>query len=766
MRCANCIDYNTGCTQTEPSRKRGPKSQVDALQQRVQKMETILRQIGAEGPTESVSSPESASSPRPSTKSQDGEAGTAPSTIMLSPPLRDPSLSDSEGEQDAEDLDHIDLNNKMKHLTLGIHNDRFFGQSSSFVFLNKALDIKGSITHRREDGVFASEEVWKAQPWELSSLEEMPPQHSFPDSDLLRDLTNLYFDHINLYFPLLHRPTFEANVIEGLHLRNHLFGEVVLLLAAAASRFSNDPRVLMDDSTDWLASGWKWFSQVQLLPKALVRTSSLYEIQKFCLASYYLHGSSTPQIVWTLVGVGLRFAQERGVHRRKRPGHRWTVEDELWKRAFWVLLSIDRLCCSILGRPCSIHDEDFDVELPAACDDEYWENPDSTLAFKQPEGMPSKVTFFNVSMRLSDILAFTLRTIYAVGKFKAFLAKSNTRWQEDVVQKIDSALNKWHDMVPEFLRWPSNKPGTAFYRQSAGLYVTYYYIQIQAHRPFIPSISGHPVLSQPSLLICANAARSCSHIFASLHKNTTVTVHPFFGPMAFTSGIFLLLYIWEAEKSGFSVDVKRELQNVKSCLSYLRDLQKRFCIASRFAELLQHLIIQEESLDGKPSEPVAKVTTERTQPMPQNMASGAPLPNNSDMGPQSTGSYPPHAQQSYDDIFSSLNSNPAAYDFAQMASDPMDLLRAFTGESVAGEEYNANWASPELNDLSMFQDFGTENMFYQNMLASLNDPASFGQNTANMGPAQPNSYPQHQQYPAAWMVQQPQPYMGLGGMPA
>ncbi len=56
----------------------------------------------------------------------------------------------------------------------------------------------------------------------------------------------------------------------------------------------------------------------------------------------------------------------------------------------------------------------IDVDLPIACDDEYWINPDPKLAFKQPEGQPSTVTFFNCILRLTQIQAFALRTVVRV----------------------------------------------------------------------------------------------------------------------------------------------------------------------------------------------------------------------------------------------------------------------------------------------------------------------------------------------------------------
>jgi hypothetical protein len=48
-------------------------------------------------------------------------------------------------------------------------------------------------------------------------------------------------------------------------------------------------------------------------------------------------GTSAPQACWTIVGIGIRLAQDVGAHRRKAYGHKPTVEEELWKRAFWYV---------------------------------------------------------------------------------------------------------------------------------------------------------------------------------------------------------------------------------------------------------------------------------------------------------------------------------------------------------------------------------------------------------------------------------------------
>lgn len=79
--------------------------------------------------------------------------------------------------------------------------------------------------------------------------------------------------------------------------------------------------------------------------------------------------------------------------------------------------------------------------------------------------------------------------------------------------ELDSALNKWIDAVPDHLRWdPHKEANTPFFTQSCVLYASYYQLQILIHRPFIPLPRRPSVLSFPSLAICTNAARSCSHV--------------------------------------------------------------------------------------------------------------------------------------------------------------------------------------------------------------------------------------------------------------
>ena len=57
----------------------------------------------------------------------------------------------------------------------------------------------------------------------------------------------------------------------------------------------------------------------------------------------------------------------------------------------------------------------FDLDLPLEVDDEYWEGrQDSEKIFEQPRNIPSRIAAFNHFIRLTQIMAFTMRTMVCV----------------------------------------------------------------------------------------------------------------------------------------------------------------------------------------------------------------------------------------------------------------------------------------------------------------------------------------------------------------
>ncbi|KAG6837491.1 hypothetical protein H0H93_008416 [Arthromyces matolae] len=291
------------------------------------------------------------------------------------------------------------------------------------------------------------------------------------------------------------------------------------------------------------------------------------------LSILYMHGTSQPEACWVMVGVGIRFAQDVGAH-RKRFKDKLTVEEELWKRCFWLLVCIDALICAFCGRPRATVSSDFDLELPVECDDEFWETADPNLVFQQPPGKPSKIAAFISYIKLMEILEYAQRTLYAVNRKKCrgpAMLQSN----EEIVSHLDSELNSWFETLPKHLKWISSSPGTIFYSQSAMLHACYYHVRILVHRPFIPLPNKPSSLPFPSLAICTNAARSCIRIMKTYAEQGEILPFPQVQFGTFTSAILLLVNYWTHLKSSSPTkDASNEdLKNVQDCISVLSKLE-------------------------------------------------------------------------------------------------------------------------------------------------------------------------------------------------
>jgi hypothetical protein len=91
--------------------------------------------------------------------------------------------------------------------------------------------------------------------------------------------------------PLLHRPTFMSAFDNGLHLRNDKFGALVLLVCAAASKYSQDSRTLLEGG-HLHSAGWKWFRQVEPFPTSVLATPELYDLQIVVVSVPHRFGSA------------------------------------------------------------------------------------------------------------------------------------------------------------------------------------------------------------------------------------------------------------------------------------------------------------------------------------------------------------------------------------------------------------------------------------------------------------------------------------------
>ncbi|PBK70735.1 hypothetical protein ARMSODRAFT_90872 [Armillaria solidipes] len=602
IRCSNCIAFDAECTYIIPTKKRGRKinpkqesaptapaslttassetsrrtyraSYVEDLEQRADELESTLKELNPD-----IILPEGTTLKEKPRRLPISVYGVLSQSAGYT--------SESEGTEPDDDLTHLDLLVKMKKMTLTqkSFSQRCFGPSSSFALFMSAISTEKKPKGRLN--TMQLQDYSNVHPWEQATADAEKSCYVFPDNDLITSLIVIYFKTINPIFPVLHRPTFMKDVANGLHVRDEYFGATLLLVLSVASRYSDDPRVLADPSSR-LSAGWEFIKQAPLFKKAVLSPPSLYELQSPVLGAIYALGTSVPRFSWTMVGVGLRAATEIGLHRRQPEGHKMTVDDEFKKRSFWALITLDRLLSLHLGRPVMMQEEDFDLELPIECDDEYWDiGPDGEVHFCQPADKPSKISYFNAQIRLSGIMSVVVRMLYSIKKGRDMLGLTGEGWEERLVSEIDMSMNAWMNSIPVHLRWDPDRNDTLFLYQSAVLYTTYYMLQIHVHRPFLRT--GSP-LSEPSLAISTAVARSCTRIL-QVHLTRIRTIGPHILMGAFVSGTVLAMNIWSRKRAGHPPNVD-DVTGFEECLATFIRASDTWNIAGRSLAYLNDYLV-------------------------------------------------------------------------------------------------------------------------------------------------------------------------------
>ncbi|KAJ7884502.1 hypothetical protein B0H13DRAFT_916750 [Mycena leptocephala] len=135
--------------------------------------------------------------------------------------------------------------------------------------------------------------------------------------------------------------------------------------------------------------------------------------------------------------------------------------------------------------------------------------------------------------------------------------------------ELDSVLAKWFSSIPDHLIWPSDRPDTLFFEQSAVLQCLYYYTRMLIHRPFIPGVSSMVQSDPQALGICAAAARACI-LVADTHRRRPNNPLLFSQSPVFTAAMILIMNEWSNPPSPRNPGTISRLSSQLSTFSKLR----------------------------------------------------------------------------------------------------------------------------------------------------------------------------------------------------
>ncbi|KAG5717487.1 hypothetical protein E4T56_gene4849 [Termitomyces sp. T112] len=615
-RCTNCVQSSKPCTYDEPSKPRGPpKAYITALEDKMEQLEALLKQLC---PDKDYSKQLGPPVIRDSWKEDIQQPLWATPVAIENkvslphPAQQTPEETDHDSSEDPSAiLDVLELpNNGEMSRKLELHGEedaphdpteqviaRFHGKSSSVGLVGVAqmfkmmhllenetkhdarLSSPDSVASTSSFGSSSSgssihrPEFWKMpereRQWEERNTDPVDSiarlLSAFPPPDLILELINIYFLHSNSPLPLLHRPTFDRQWKENLHHTNIWFAVVCLGIFSIASRWSSDARVIPDGATtasglpDWSLAGWKYCKAGLVMFEVRYRLfcpTTLFELQSFSLFATYLRDSAHRPLAWTLVGNALRKAQDVGIHKKRVYGREPTVDSELWKRAFWCLIVLDRFESAASGRSALVGEEDFDVDLPVEVDDDYWEVNDSGPMFTQPEGLPAnKIISFNQIIKLSRVLAFALKSLYAVDQQQLHSGLTPLDWRRAIMKHLAAGLEKWYRSLPEHLIWSNQKDDSPLAIDAAVLQTTYRLVEMLVYAMFITTSSISSSSSQPleqgrlspsdisPLDVCIDAAHDCANI-SQKQSLEALSTWPIYIYAAQVGSTMLLLKIW------------------------------------------------------------------------------------------------------------------------------------------------------------------------------------------------------------------------------
>ncbi|KAJ7150283.1 fungal-specific transcription factor domain-containing protein [Mycena filopes] len=578
--CSNCLAFGSPCTYVLPAKVRGPKIKngtmeelrktVESLKQETESLRTENTALKAQilrshticprcGPWQD-NSPTVTTSVFPSSTHEN-----VASTVAV-------SVSDDEDFTD-------ELSSRFSQFTFKPMARRYFNSGGSWALAKNAMAAKEQYLGQHLESRARRPLYWNVLPWEEHAYVQ-DDHYVYPPDDLIDSLLQLYFANVHPTIPVLHRPSFERSVAEGLHSTDMQFGGLLLSVLAVASRYSDDPRVFVDDDPSVpLSAGSKFATQLKTI--RFVFELTIHEVQMYSLLSLFAIGTSFPQASGIYLGIGIHFLQLHREYRQKREGLELKFEEEVWKRVFWSYVALERMACVFQGRPTAMPIEDYNVDFPLEVDDEYWDR-----GFVQPLGKPSVISAFTCQSRLSEILGATMHRLYGSFRTKIALGWTGPEWEQTTVAELDSAMNDFLESIPPNLRWNSDDPPYGpFFDQSATLHIAYYLVQIMIHRPFIHKPSQ---LTAPSFSICTRAARTILHTADIWLKTMHRAPLPHVMNAVFISGTILVLTTFASRRPNIA-DPAKDLRHVKTALEILKFGESRWQVAGRLWEILREL---------------------------------------------------------------------------------------------------------------------------------------------------------------------------------
>lgn len=452
--CAKCEKAGVACVGLDPATGRQvPRSYVIYLEDKVTKMETLLKQHGID-PLSGISNH---SSPASLVKTPTYSAATTANKSV--------KMEKDDGSiQSSMDLAVPSTNTNGVSFYIGDSSGISFAKLlfTAVNFNPGSINENNSITTRGPTGE-TSESV-------LSGL---------PSKDTAEFLLKTFFEQSNSQLPILHREHFIDNYYKPIY--GNLSSNVTLASNYTKMNLDTSP---IDEYQTWyyiqsqakhetvpsefhkplffLNMLFAIASSVNLLQyNAEISNSHKLEAMKFidsiysspdrleCLQGlllltlFSLMRPSTPGI-WYVLGTSLRLCVDLGLHTEKLNNQFTPFVKDMRRRLFWCAYSLDRQVCVYLGRPFGIPEESISTKFPVDLDD-CLINPTEEQDFTSTSNSLPTYKLISINFfRIRRIQAEILQVLYFTSSTLPRFYNNLNDWKTN----IDNRLENWFKTIP------------------------------------------------------------------------------------------------------------------------------------------------------------------------------------------------------------------------------------------------------------------------------------------------------------------------------
>lgn len=298
----------------------------------------------------------------------------------------------------------------------------------------------------------------------------------------------------------------------------------------------------------------------------LHRYPDLASVQAIVLVLVYLRPSPRPRASWVLGRMATTIAIQIGLHRENflSTNSKFSLrEQQLRKRVFWSLLSLECALSNRLGRPHALHVDNFDTELPLSVDDEYLDGQIDYQKLENACSFVPAIALFGLTKLSSSVFC----SFYAV--------KQPTAVQyEQKVLEYEAELAEWGARLPEILTWkPSDSTGDLSDKRYAGImWLTYNELHLFIRHPSA-SRTLNQSFNNASRSMCVSISRELLHTMNALMKINHVESTWFNITMLLTS-LFTILYgVW-AKQDTTQDEIMQVKEDVEIALAVIDEIAK------------------------------------------------------------------------------------------------------------------------------------------------------------------------------------------------